>query len=59
MIGQSALAVSLAKDLLNRTYETSAEATFASTRLAQATCYTSSEHRTAVHGFVNRSGRPA
>lgn len=55
MIAHSSLAVSLAKGLLDRSMETDAETMFASTRQAQAMCYTSADHRAAVAAFLDRS----
>jgi enoyl-CoA hydratase/carnithine racemase len=55
IVRNSALAVSLAKDLLDRSSESDIDSVFASTRAAQAMCYTSAEHRTAVTAFTNRS----
>jgi enoyl-CoA hydratase/carnithine racemase len=55
IVCNSTLAVSLAKDLLDRSSESDLDSVFASTREAQAMCYTSAEHRAAVTAFLNRT----
>lgn len=55
IVRNSPLAVSLAKGLLDRSTETDIDAMFASTREAQAMCYTSAGHRSAVTRFMNRT----
>ncbi|MYU11172.1 enoyl-CoA hydratase/isomerase family protein [Streptomyces sp. SID8361] len=53
----SPLAVSLSKELLNRSLESDMNAMFASTSSAQAMCYTSSEHRKAIEQFLSQRSR--
>lgn len=55
IVRNSTLAVSLAKELLNRSSESDIDSVFASTREAQAICYTSAEHRAAVTAFMDRT----
>ncbi|RZF24270.1 enoyl-CoA hydratase/isomerase family protein [Paraburkholderia sp. UYCP14C] len=55
-LGQgSATALALGKTLLNQSYELSAIQVFAQGSQAQAVCYTSREHREAVHAFLNKA----
>lgn len=53
----SSVAIALSKEILDRTFESSAEQVFALGREAQAICYTTSEHHDAVNAFLNKSGR--
>lgn len=54
-LGQgSATALALGKSILNQSYELSAHQVFAQGSQAQAVCYTSREHREAVHAFLNK-----
>ncbi|MFX1764934.1 enoyl-CoA hydratase/isomerase family protein [Paraburkholderia sp. A1RI-2L] len=54
-LGQgSATALALGKAILNQSYELSAHQVFAQGSQAQAVCYTSREHREAVHAFLNK-----
>jgi enoyl-CoA hydratase/carnithine racemase len=50
----SATALALGKTILNQTYELSAPQIFAQGSQAQAVCYTSHEHRDAVHAFLDK-----
>lgn len=51
----SATALALGKTILNQSYELSAQQVFAQGSQAQAVCYTSQEHRDAVHAFLNKA----
>jgi enoyl-CoA hydratase/carnithine racemase len=51
----SATALALGKTILNQSYELSAHQVFAQGSQAQAVCYTSREHREAVHAFLNKA----
>jgi enoyl-CoA hydratase/carnithine racemase len=51
----SAMALALGKTILNQSYELSAHQVFAQGSQAQAVCYTSREHREAVHAFLTQS----
>jgi enoyl-CoA hydratase/carnithine racemase len=54
-LGQgSATALALGKSILNQSYELSAQQVFAQGSQAQAVCYTSREHRDAVHAFLTK-----
>jgi len=53
----SAPALALSKGILDRTFESSDETIFALGREAQAICYTTAEHRTAVESFLNKSAK--
>lgn len=50
----SATAIALGKSILNQSFESSANQVFAQGSQAQAICYTTSEHREAVLGFLNQ-----
>jgi enoyl-CoA hydratase/carnithine racemase len=55
-LGQgSATALALGKSILNQSFELSAQQVFAQGSQAQAVCYTSREHRDAVHAFLNKA----
>ena len=51
----SATALALGKSILNQSYELSAHQVFAQGSQAQAVCYTSREHRDAVHAFLTKN----
>lgn len=51
----SATALALGKSILNQSYELSAQQVFAQGSQAQAVCYTSREHREAVHAFLTKT----
>ncbi|MBN3752040.1 enoyl-CoA hydratase/isomerase family protein [Paraburkholderia sp. Tr-20389] len=51
----SATALALGKSILNQSYELSAQQVFAQGSQAQAVCYTSREHREAVHAFLSKT----
>ncbi|HEY1610869.1 MAG TPA: enoyl-CoA hydratase/isomerase family protein [Paraburkholderia sp.] len=51
----SATALALGKTILNQSFELSAQQVFAQGSQAQAVCYTSQEHRDAVHAFLNKA----
>lgn len=51
----SATALALGKTILNQSFELSAHQVFAQGSQAQAVCYTSQEHRDAVHAFLSKS----
>lgn len=51
----SATALALGKSVLNQSYELSAHQVFAQGSQAQAVCYTSREHRDAVHAFLTKT----
>lgn len=51
----SATALALGKSILNQSYELSAQQMFAQGSQAQAVCYTSREHREAVHAFLSKT----
>ena len=53
----SATALALGKSILNQSFELSAQQVFAQGSQAQAVCYTSWEHREAVHAFLNKANR--
>ena len=55
----SPAAVALTKAILDRTYESSAEEVFALGRQAQAMCYTTQEHRSAVEAFLHKADSKA
>jgi enoyl-CoA hydratase/carnithine racemase len=48
----SATALALSKSIIEQTFEQSAEQLFAQGSQAQGICYTSTEHREAVHAFL-------
>jgi enoyl-CoA hydratase/carnithine racemase len=51
----SPTALALGKTILNQSYELSAHQVFAQGSQAQAVCYTSHEHRDAVHAFLTKT----
>lgn len=51
----SATALALGKTILNQSYELTAQQIFAQGSQAQAVCYTSQEHRDAVHAFLDKA----
>ena len=53
----SGAALALAKSILDKSFELSAEEVFAQGSQAQAICYTSSEHRASIEAFLNKTGR--
>lgn len=53
----SPVALSLAKSILDRTFELSEEQVFALGREAQAMCYTSTAHRDSVAAFLSKADR--
>lgn len=55
--GGSTVALALAKEILNKTFELADEDVFALGRQAQAVCYTTEEHREAVKAFLAKTQR--
>lgn len=55
----SATALALSKTILNQTFELPAQQVFAQGSQAQGICYTSTEHREAVMGFLNKAAAQA
>ena len=53
----SRASLALSKEILDRTFESTAEQIFALGREAQAICYTTTEHRDSVSAFLNRPPR--
>ena len=53
----SMTALTLTKEILNRTFELGEEAVFALGRQAQAICYTTDGHRDAVNAFLSKTQR--
>ena len=51
----SSAALALAKSILDKSFELSADEVLALSREAQAICYTTTEHRDAVEAFLNKS----
>jgi enoyl-CoA hydratase/carnithine racemase len=51
----SRTALALGKNILNRSFELSAEEIFAQGSLAQGICYTSKEHRDSIEAFMQKS----
>ena len=51
----SPTALALGKTILNQSFEMSAQQVFAQGSQAQAVCYTSREHREAVHAFLTKT----
>lgn len=54
----SATSLALAKSILDRSYELSAEEVFALGSQAQAICYTTADHRASVEAFLAKSDKP-
>ena len=55
-LGQgSGVSIALSKAILNRTFESTEEQVFALGRQAQAVCYTTAEHQSAVAAFLNKT----
>lgn len=53
----SSTALALSKQILDKTFESSDENIFALGREAQAICYTTAEHRSAVEAFLNKTAK--
>ncbi|RWJ05763.1 enoyl-CoA hydratase/isomerase family protein [Mesorhizobium sp.] len=53
----SPAAIALTKAILDKTFESSDSAIFALGREAQAICYTTAEHRSAVESFLNKTSK--
>jgi 1,4-dihydroxy-2-naphthoyl-CoA synthase len=51
----SATALALSKTILNQTFELPAQQVFAQGSQAQGICYTSTEHRESVQGFLAKA----